>query len=73
MVAMNNIETNKQLKSDNNIRDFYRFLTIGLLITILIQQYGTPSGAYIIVGLGISRIIQILIIIFSHPSKEDYE
>ena len=69
---MNNTEKNLIAKSESRIRDFYRTIGIGLLIAILLNQYGTPSGFYIIVGLGIARIIQIFTIIFMYPSKEDY-
>jgi hypothetical protein len=70
---MNNTEKNLIAKSESRIRDFYRTIGIGLLIAILLNQYGTPSGYYIIVGIGIARIIQIFTIILMNSSRKDYE
>ena len=70
---MNSTEKNLIAKSESRIRDFYRTIGIGLLIAILLNQYGTPSGYYIIVGIGIARIIQIFTIILMNSSRKDYE
>ncbi len=70
---MNSTEKNLIEKSESRIRDFYRTIGIGLLIAILLNQYGTPSGYYIIVGIGIARIIQIFTIILMNSSRKDYE